>query len=187
VTQSVLKLTGFKFCPHCGKKSLEAASDKAIHCTECDFHYYHNAAAAVAAIIEAPRGIVFLRRARDPGKGLLDLPGGFVDYHESAEVALRRELREELGVELGALAHVASFPNIYTYRSVTYHTTDLFYRCRYETPEQFVLSDESTELVFVKAGRIDLDTIAFESSRNVLNLIGVLTSSPPHAPRRARP
>jgi len=177
-TLSALSLTGFRYCPRCGQPTLEAASDKSIRCTECSFCYFHNAAAAAAAIIETPRGIAFVRRAREPAKGLLDLPGGFVDYREGADQAVVREVREELGVTLSSLEYVGSFPNVYEYRRVTYHTTDMFYRCRYETPDDFVLSDEASEVVFVPAGTVDENEVAFESSKMVLGQLGAL--SPKH-------
>jgi ADP-ribose pyrophosphatase YjhB (NUDIX family) len=174
VTPSVLALTGFTYCPRCGRRELDAVSDKAVRCIGCGFYYYHNAAAAAAAIIETPKGIVFVRRACEPGRGLLDLPGGFVDYDEGAEQALARELREELGVEPSGFAYAGSFPNVYAYRGITYHTTDMFYRCRYETPDDFVLSDEATAIVFIPPGLIRPDEIAFESSRKVLRIVGLL-------------
>ena len=39
-------------------------------------------------------------RAEDPGKNLLDLPGGFVDKNENFEKAAMREVKEELNIEL---------------------------------------------------------------------------------------
>lgn len=50
-------------------------------------------AAAVAGLIFNEKGQLLLTiRAKDPGKGLLDLPGGFVDMGENADQALRREI-----------------------------------------------------------------------------------------------
>ena len=64
--------------------------------------YYNNAwrdpALAVNAVMTDASGRVFLvRRNIFPFKGSLALPGGFVEYGESVEQALSRELREELG------------------------------------------------------------------------------------------
>ena len=39
-------------------------------------------------------------RASSPRSGLWDIPGGFVDEHEHPLEALRRELREETGLEI---------------------------------------------------------------------------------------
>ncbi len=42
--------------------------------------------------------IVLIRRRNEPFKGKLALPGGIVEYGESVEDALRRELEEEIGL-----------------------------------------------------------------------------------------
>ena len=66
--------------------------------------------ATVDVIVEVDGGIALIRR-RNPPPGWA-IPGGFIDYGERAEVAARREMREELGVdvELVALLGVYSDP-----------------------------------------------------------------------------
>jgi ADP-ribose pyrophosphatase YjhB (NUDIX family) len=44
--------------------------------------------------------LVLVRKTRGPYEGLLDLPGGSPEPGESEPATLRRELREECGVEL---------------------------------------------------------------------------------------
>lgn len=49
------------------------------------------------------RKLLLIRRARPPEAGCWSLPGGKVDLWERTEDAARREIAEEVGVELGAL------------------------------------------------------------------------------------
>ena len=59
----------------------------------------------VFALDGAALRVLMIRRKHDPYAGSWALPGGFLDLDEPAEVAARRELREETG--LAAIAHVA--------------------------------------------------------------------------------
>lgn len=65
-------------------------------------------------------GRVFCAR-RPPGKrlgGLWEFPGGKIDPGETAEAALRRELREELDLEVGPLVAMDSFEHRYPFGTI---------------------------------------------------------------------
>jgi NAD+ diphosphatase len=117
----------FRCCPKCGS-ALTAPGACPLTCTACGFAYYFNPAVSAAAILlrEDGQGL-FIRRGHEPGLGRLAFVGGFVDAGETPEVALRREVREEVGVELAGIAYLGSQPNTYAYRGVTYHVVDLVF------------------------------------------------------------
>jgi len=54
----------------------------------------------VDALVRAGKNVLLVERANAPGKGLLALPGGYVDAHETLAKATIRELREETGIRL---------------------------------------------------------------------------------------
>ncbi len=55
---------------------------------------------AVDAIIESKGRILLIQRKNPPFKGRFALPGGFVEYNESLESAVHREVFEETGLRL---------------------------------------------------------------------------------------
>lgn len=135
-----------------------------VECPACGLHLYLNAATATAAIIlDASDRVLLIRRARDPARGKLGFPGGFVDNGETAENGLRREVREETGLELGALEFLLSHPNAYPYRGVVYSTIDLIFLARVPDFAAARPLDAVTELVVRPAGEVRAEELAFVS------------------------
>ncbi len=157
----------FRYCPRCGAAADHAGNP--FRCAACGLSYYFNAAAAVAALIAREDGrVLFIRRANDPARGRLALPGGFVDIGEPVERALRREVREEVNLELGALQFLVSHPNSYEYAGVTYATVDLFFVTRALDATVVRALDAVAEVGWHDAARMDLDDLAFESMREAM-------------------
>ena len=103
-------LEGARFCPRCGS-AADVRFPRSISCPVCGYAAYFNPKPVACAIPTDDAGRVWLlRRGFDPGGGRWTFPGGFVDLGESVEQAARREVREELeiDVDLGALLGVYS-------------------------------------------------------------------------------
>jgi ADP-ribose pyrophosphatase YjhB (NUDIX family) len=89
-----------RFCPRCGQ-AADVDYPRSISCPHCGYGAYYNPKPVAAAIpVTAAGEIVLLKRGFDPGKDLWTFPGGFVDLGESVEEAARREVREEIEVDV---------------------------------------------------------------------------------------
>jgi NADH pyrophosphatase NudC (nudix superfamily) len=164
----LLQHTNFKYCPKCGSIELISIESNGMKCTTCGYIYFHNTASAVAALIEIPAaGILLVKRNHEPQKGMLDVPGGFVNYGESLEFALRREVREELSIELPSIEYFGSFPNTYKYENVTYFTTDTFFRCVLNSVPEIKINNEISECLYFTTDKIPFDLLAFDSAKAV--------------------
>ena len=159
----------FNYCPFCGEGDILFDGVKKINCKKCSFIFFQNIATAVAVILEYNKKILVTKRGEEPGKGKLDLPGGFVDPKESAEDAIKREIREELNIEIGDLQYLGSFPNIYEYKDVVYNVCDLFFFSRINTLPTDFDRVEIEELILVNPSEIPIDKFAFESTKMCLD------------------
>ena len=137
----------FTYCPKCGSPGFDANDFKSKRCACCGFVYYFNAAAATVAVIVNDKGeILVARRAKEPAKGTLDLPGGFADSLESAEEGVAREVMEETGLRVIKTEYLFSLPNIYMYSGFEVHTLDLFFLC--QTEEAPLHAEDDVESLF---------------------------------------
>ena len=160
----------FRYCPKCGAAALTFVGSKLVRCEACGFELFLNAAAAVAGLIFDEQGrLLLIERAREPGKGLWDLPGGFADPGESAEAALRREVAEELDLEVTSLRYLHSEPNVYGYGGVQYATVDLGFVCAVaDISRARAAAGEVAAVVFRRPEEIAPDRLAFASTRRLV-------------------
>jgi len=155
----------FRYCPKCAAAAMRVISAKLLRCEACGFELFMNPAASVAGVIVDRHGqMIVLIRGKEPGKGGWDLPGGFVDPGETAEEALRREIREEVGLEVTAMQYLGSWPNIYEYGGVRYRTLDLGFMCEAAGTEHAKPMDsEIAQVLLLPPEKVDLRQFAFAS------------------------
>jgi 8-oxo-dGTP diphosphatase len=124
----------------------------------------------VDAIIEIPAGLVLVKR-RNPPLGFA-LPGGFVDYGESLEDAVRREAREETGLELTDLRqfHTYSDPA----RDPRFHTVTTVFAARSTgTP---VAGDDAADVRVIAPAEIASLPFAFDHRQVLLEWLAARRS-----------
>lgn len=172
-------LEKFKFCPICGSKNFMINNFKSKKCADCGFTYYFNPSAAVACFIKSKNGDLLLAlRAKDPAANTLDLPGGFVDLEESAEQALRREIKEETSLELKNIKFLFSIPNHYLYSGLMVDTIDLFFEAEAIVNEENIddskvfgnisAHDDVKSLRVMKIKDLNADDFGLESIRKAI-------------------
>lgn len=161
----------FKFCPSCSSPRLRFDKGRMWVCPDCGFEYFHNVATAAGIIIEVDSGVVLLRRAREPRRGMLGLPGGFIEPGESAEAGALRECGEELGWLPDSIEFLASYPNMYRYRGIPYATCDLYFCARASAADIGKFRPDAEEVAEIRhfpVNAIPWSEIAFASLRRAL-------------------
>lgn len=160
----------FRFCPRCGGARTTAPAGAApFRCEACGFLYFFNPAIAVAALILREDGkALFITRAKEPAKGRLALVGGFVDAGENAEQALRREVREEVQLELAHVQFLSSHPNDYHYQDIDYPVVDLIFIARASDHDRAIARDGVASLTWLDPHAIDIEDLAFPSMRDAV-------------------
>lgn len=161
----------FHHCPRCGRaRDGEAPAGNAFDCAGCGFRFHFNVASATGVLLlDAAGRMLFIRRAKDPAKGMLAFPGGFTDPNETAEDALRREIQEEVGLEVASLAYLCSHPNPYLYRGITYPVLDLFFVAHLaESADALAVTAQVGEVdgyLWRAPSAVDPEELAFPSMR----------------------
>ena len=165
-------LEKFSYCPVCGSEHFEVHNFKSKQCRDCGFTYYANPCSATAAFIVNDRQeMLVVRRGKEPAKGTLDLPGGFVDNNENAEQGMVREILEETGlvIDAGDIRYMFSIPNVYHYSGMDIHTLDLFFACHVPEDADIKAADDAAELMWLPLREVYVERFGLRSIREAVH------------------
>lgn len=164
-------LEKFKFCPVCGSEHFDVHNFKSKQCRDCGFTYYANPCSATAAfILNEQDELLVVRRAKQPAKGTLDLPGGFCDMYETVEDGMRREIKEETGIEAKEIRYLFSSPNVYQYSGMGIHTLDMDYLACVNKADMADIhaADDAAEAFWIPIDKVNPADFGLTSIRNAV-------------------
>jgi len=96
-----------RHCPCCGKPTAAIDGECGRRCPGCKAEHYPSLHPAVITLVRDRERVLLTRKSFWP-KNRYGLVAGFVDPAESLEEAVRREVGEEVGVEVKDITYVAS-------------------------------------------------------------------------------
>ena len=90
-----------RFCPACGQPLSWQPREGLLRptCNACGHVVFFDPKVAVAAWIRRDERLLLVRRRGEPMAGYWAMPAGFMEYDEHPEDAVRREVREETGLQ----------------------------------------------------------------------------------------
>jgi NAD+ diphosphatase len=98
-----------RFCGRDGTETVPGPTELAKQCPRCGMVFYPRLNPAVIVLVGRGDEVLL---ARSPGfpPGMYSVLAGFVEPGESIEETIKREIREEVGVEVGNLRYFGSQP-----------------------------------------------------------------------------
>jgi NAD+ diphosphatase len=96
-----------RYCGRCGTPTRNKGDERAKECPQCGYVAYPRVSPAMMALVTRGREILLARSHRFVN-GVYSALAGFVEPGETIEDCVRREVREEVGVEVDDITYFAS-------------------------------------------------------------------------------
>lgn len=106
-------ISNFTFCPKHGNELSVVKSDLAKSCIDCRFDHYPKMSPCILVVVKNGSDILLVKH--NNGSQFYTAIAGFVEYGETIEGTVKREVFEEVGIEISNLKYFNSqswpFPN----------------------------------------------------------------------------
>jgi NAD+ diphosphatase len=100
-----------QFCSVCGQRTVPGRGGHVRRCPACKAeHFPRTDPVAIMVVTDGDRCLLGQSRGRLSRTGTYSALAGFIDQGESIEEAVRREVREEAGIEVGQVRYHSSQP-----------------------------------------------------------------------------
>jgi NAD+ diphosphatase len=100
-----------QFCSVCGQRTVQGRGGHVRQCPACKAeHFPRTDPVAIMVVSDGDRCLLGQSRGRLSRTGTYSALAGFIDQGESIEEAVRREVKEEAGIEVGAVRYHSSQP-----------------------------------------------------------------------------
>ncbi len=170
-------MSKFKFCPNCATAVADRQIDhrRLPACPNCTFIDWRNAKPCAGALVIREGKVLLVKRGIEPAKGHWDVPGGFMEAHETPEQATIRELREETGLVITDLIYLIAVPDIYGEVPANGvepdFTLNIYFTARAESGDP-VAADDAAEVRWFPLDALPSDTeLAFPHQRSVMQAL----------------
>ena len=96
-----------RFCGRCGSRNRQVPGERCLRCPECGLDSYARISPSMIVLVTRGDEVLLARSPRFVS-GVYSTLAGFVEPGESAEECVVREVREEVGIEVGRLQYLGS-------------------------------------------------------------------------------
>ncbi len=98
-----------RFCGKCGAKTKHKSDERAVYCSKCNTHFYPKISPAVIVAITCGEKILLANNVNFK-PGWFSLIAGYADVGETLEDTVRREVKEEIGIDVYNIRYFGSQP-----------------------------------------------------------------------------
>lgn len=159
----------YKYCPKCAGSLVEKNNHPI--CQNCGFNFYQNSKPTSSAVIVNEKNeVLLLKRAINPHFGKWDIPGGFLENGEDPKVGLKREAKEELGINVKPLEILTICVDNYGLEEDDFYTFNVFYKCKISDGE-IVIDQENSEFKWFSKNEIPWKELAFNNTTIALRVL----------------
>lgn len=131
--------------------------------TNCELCAFNNPKGTATAVVLRDNKLLLLKRNTEPFKGMWDLPGGFMNEGETPEKTVKREMKEELGVEAD-VSFIKTVPGKYFWKDKEFPVISSFYFA--DIGDQDIkLDKENSALDWVRLSEVKTEDVAFDSNQ----------------------